>query len=593
MKASIKGSLPGGRSEAWHTYARLLRRAKPYRTRLLLGTVFGAVFGFSIAGVLVVFKGMLGSLLDPEQTQFGEILMMVGILLAFGAVRSLGDFMSRYFVGWVGSRVVMDLRRDTFAHLHDLPILFFSKSRSGELISRTTNDTAMIQAAVSNVVGDLLRQPFAALGAVIALIHLDARLALISLMVFPVCILPVALFGRRVKKYGRQSQERLAGLVSILQETIYGASVVKAFGMEGYERKKFDGENTSVFRRTIKVLKAKASVEPIVVFISCVGLSLVILYAYYFRLTADALVVFGIALVALYDPIKKLSRVHLTIAQSVASAERVFEILDTKPDVTEAPDALVFDEPIREIAFDHVSFSYGEEKVLDDVHLSVRSGEIVALVGSSGAGKTTLVNLIPRLFDVTEGSLLLNGKDIRSLTFASLRLQVGVVTQETILFNDTVSGNIAYGQTDASPASIAEAARKANAHDFIMEMADGYDTVIHERGARLSGGQRQRLAIARAVLRNPPILILDEATSALDTESERLVQDALYELMSGRTVFAIAHRLSTIRHADRILVLDKGRIVEEGEHGDLLAGAGIYKRLHDMQFRDQVSPGVG
>jgi subfamily B ATP-binding cassette protein MsbA len=364
-----------------------------------------------------------------------------------------------------------------------------------------------------------------------------------------------------------------------------GMRIVKAFGMEEREIRRFSEQCRLFFGRSMRVVSAQAAMSPVTELLSAVGVVVAFGYAAVVHMPFEDFLTFALALVVLYDPVKKLSRLHLGIQQSSASADRIFEILDQRATVEERPDALAFAEPIERIEFRNVGFSYGNGPVLTGISLVVNAGERVALVGTSGGGKTSLVSLLPRFFDPTEGQVLINGRDIRDLSLHSLRRQFGLVTQDTILFNDTVAGNIAYGDPAASAEAIRDAAVRAHAHDFIMKMPEGYDTMIGERGVRLSGGQRQRLAIARALLCNPPALILDEATSALDTESERQVQEALGEAMQGRTVFAIAHRLSTIAHCERILVLSEGRVAEQGTHQELLALGGIYKRLYDLQFK--------
>jgi subfamily B ATP-binding cassette protein MsbA len=501
--------------------------------------------------------------------------------------RGAGYFISKYYVEWVGHRVVMDVRNAVFAHLNDLSVQYISKSRTGELMSRTTNDTQMVERAVSTVIGDLVREPFVLLAGITALLMLDARLAAISLIVFPVCIIPVTVFGRRVRRLSREGQAYLADLASIQQEAITGSRVVKAFGMEAFEMKKFSDRCRNVFRRRVKITAAKAAVQPLIEFISILAVCLVLVYARWAGLTWDRLFTFLGALILMYDPVKKISRMQMTIQQSAASADRIFEILDAEVSVKDRPGAVPLEQPIRDIRFRKVGFSYGEGMVFDDIDLDVKAGECIAIVGSSGTGKTTFVGLLPRFYDVTKGSIEINGRDLRDYTLSSLRGVTGLVTQDTILFNDTVANNIAYGRADMPQEAIREAAQRAHAHEFIEELPNGYQSIIGERGMLLSGGQRQRLAIARALLLNPPVLILDEATSALDTESERYVQAALDALMQGRTVFAIAHRLSTIRHADRIVVLDGGRIVESGTHEELLVQGGQYKYLYDLQFQDQ------
>ncbi|MBN1268536.1 MAG: ATP-binding cassette domain-containing protein [Kiritimatiellae bacterium] len=580
-------SLDPLRAAEWSVYRRLLGYARPYAGRLALGVVFGILFGGSTAGILGALKENLANIFNPQEVPLRTTILIAALLPAFALLRGIGDYLSRYLVEWVGNRVVTDLRAETFGHIHDLSLLYFTRSRTGELISRTTNDSMLVQRAVANVIGDLVREPFVLLVAVGWLLWLDARLAAASLLLFPIAVIPVALFGRKVRRFAREGQQKLADLISILQETITGARVVKAFGMEEHEKTRFNRENRSVFSRVMRVARAKAAVEPIIVFISLIGMSCVLLYARWVRMSYDDFFTFAAALVVMYQPVKKLSRIHLEIQHSCAAADRIFEIIDTEVTVRESPEARPFEGAVRNIRFENVAFAYDAEPVLRDINLHVSAGECIAIVGSSGTGKTTCVSLLPRFFDVTAGAILINGLNIRQFTLASLRRQIGIVTQETILFNDTVANNIAYGESGAAREAIIESARRAHAHDFIMAMPEGYETVIGERGMRLSGGQCQRLAIARAMLRNPPILILDEATSSLDTESERQVQAALDELMANRTVFAIAHRLSTITHADRIIVLDGGCVVEEGPHRDLLALGGIYKRLYDLQFQDQ------
>jgi subfamily B ATP-binding cassette protein MsbA len=574
-------------SEEWITYKRLLTYVLPYRGRLCLGVFFGLVFGGSTGGLLAAFQKNIAVMFRVTELPVWSVILIAAALPAFAVLRGIGDFMSRYYVEWVGNRVVMNIRDQTFGHIQDLSILYFTKTGTGDLISRVTNDTMLVQRAVSTVIGDIAREPFVLMFAIGYLLWLDPLLSVMSLVLFPICIIPVQLFGRRVRRASREGQEWLAVLVTILEETITGARIVKAFGMEKYEKDRFATRNHSVFSRLMRVAKARASIEPIIVAISFIGLSLVFLYARLSGMSESDFFTYAAALVVMYQPAKKLSRIHLNIQQSSAAADRIFEILDAPVEVAESTAPTVFDETVKTVTFEKVNFAYEKEPVLQDISFEVGAGECIAIVGSSGGGKTTLVSLLPRFFDVTGGRILLNETDIRDLTLHSLRDQIGMVTQETVLFNDTVAGNISYGHMEASPASIREAARKAYAHEFIMQFPRGYETVIGERGIKLSGGQRQRLAIARAMLRNPPILILDEATSSLDTESERQVQAALDQLMSHRTVFAIAHRLSTIIHAQRILVLDQGRIVEQGTHAALLEKGGLYKRLYDMQFQDQ------
>ncbi|MDD4736142.1 MAG: ABC transporter transmembrane domain-containing protein [Kiritimatiellae bacterium] len=570
--------------EEWQTYKKLMAYAVPYKARLAVGIFCGILFGGSTAGIVVALERNFRNLGDTSDLDLWKVVLIAAALPLFAVLRGVGDFTSKYLVEWVGNRVVMDLRNETFGHIHDLGLNYFTQSRTGELISRTTNDSMMVQRAVSNVIGDLIREPFVLIFMIGYLMYLNWQLSIASLVLFPICIVPVALFGRRVRRASREGQQKLADLVTILQETIAGVRIVKAFGMEEYEKERFRVRSRSVFSRLMRVAKARSAVEPIIVTISLIGLALVFLYAKWSGMRGDQLIAYAAALVAMYEPAKKLSRIHIGIQESSAGADRIFEILDTPCSVTDRPGAVELAGPIDRVEFRDVGFAYEQNEILSGVNLSARAGECIAFVGSSGAGKTTLISLIPRFYDAVSGAVLINGRDVRDYTVKSLRRQIGMVTQESILFNDTVANNIAYGSDSVTPKQIEEAARKAHAHEFILGMEQGYDTVIGEMGAKLSGGQRQRLAIARAMLRNPPILILDEATSALDTESERQVQAALDELMAHRTVFAIAHRLSTIAQANRIIVLDKGCVVESGSHAELMAKGGHYQYLYDLQF---------
>ena len=570
----------------WQTYRRLLHFTKPYLGRLVLGLLFGAIFGSSLSALLLGLKKTLATVFDPSELTIAQVASVAFLLPAVALIRGVGDYLSTYFIEWVGHRVVMDLRNHAFAKIQSLSLGYFTNARTGEIISRVINDSTQVERSVSTVLGDVAKQPFALIGALGFLLWLDPKLSFIGLVLFPIAIFPVLVFGKRVRRFAKQGQERLADLVSTLQESVAGVKIVKAFSMEDYELKKFAEQSKAVFSRAVRVTRAKAAVEPIIVTITMLGLSLVLIYVKKAGMTIDQFFTFAAAMIALYDPVKKLSRIHITIQQSSAAADRIFELIDAPVTVQEKPRAVEFSARIGEIAFDAVSFAYADELVLREVSLSVKAGQRVAFVGSSGSGKTTLVSLIPRFYDPTKGRVTFNGQDVRDFTISSLRKQVGIVTQDTFLFNDTVTRNIAYGQENASQELIEAAAKKAQAHEFIKGLANGYETVIGERGVMLSGGQCQRLSIARAILRNPPVLILDEATSALDTEAERQVQAALDELMTGRTVFAIAHRLSTITSADCICVLDKGQIIERGTHDELLARGGAYKRLYDLQFHD-------
>jgi len=589
---------------SWGVYRRLFKYTKPYRGRLVWGLICAALQGGATTGLILAFKVALGgisgegftlsgaSLVDTPQGGVGDIglmrlVLIVSILPLVTLLQGVALFAGKYLVEWVGNRVVADLRSLLFEHIHALPMQFFGKNRVGDLISRITSDTGLLTQLVSNVLGDLIREPFTLIGCIVAMFVLDWRLSIIALLVFPICIGPVALLGRRIRKASKGGQKTQGDMLSVVQESIGGALVVKAFQMEKEEARRFNVFNMRVFKFLMRQTRSNALSEPIMVSLSAVGLSAVVVYAYHNNLSLALLLAFGVAMVSMYKPAKKLSQIHMKVQKSTPGAERIFEILDIQNTIEDRPESISFSGAVTSVDFKDVSFAYDETDVLKNIDLNVRAGQCVAFVGSSGAGKTTIVNLIPRFYDVTGGCVCLNGKDIRDYTIASLRSLIGIVTQETILFNQSVAANIAYGSPDATREEVETAARRANAHEFISAMDEGYESIIGERGTKLSGGQAQRLAIARALLKNPPILILDEATSALDTESERLVQGALDELMKERTVFVIAHRLSTIIHADNIVVLDQGRVAEQGSHAELLALGGKYKYFHGIQFADK------
>ena len=568
----------------WSTYGRLVAYARPYRGRLVLGGVCGVLFAGSTFGSLPALKKFLGHIFDYDAVSTRVILVFGGLLLLLVAVRGVGEYLGAYLVKWVGHRVVMDIRVTLFTHLQNLSVAYFDQNKTGEMISRVINDTNLLQNAVSHVITDLVRQPFVLVGAVVYVLWLDWRLALCSVVLFPLCLVPIIIFGRKVRRASGEGQAYLAEVTSRMQESIGGVRVVKAFGMERHETERFRAQCKRFFGRIMRVVRATEMLGPIIVLVGALGIVAALVYANRTGMAFEDFFTFGLALVILYEPIKKLSKLHALVQQSSAAADRIFEVLDTECKVVNRSGAVTFDEPLESITFEGVHFAYEDAPVLQGINLAVQAGERIAIVGSSGSGKTTLVNLLPRFFDVTQGTVRINGHDVRDLTLHSLRGQLGLVTQEVFLFNESVADNISYGDLGGTQERIEAAARRAHAHEFISEMPEGYQTVIGERGVRLSGGQRQRLAIARAIFRNPPILVLDEATSALDTESERMVQAALDELMEGRTVFAIAHRLSTIQNCHRIIVLDAGRIVEHGTHAELLAAGGIYRRLYELQF---------
>ena len=562
-------------------YRRLLHFAKKYWRRLLLAFVCMlafSVFNTSIAWVLrYVFRE---AFLNPS----GTTMIMVPILIVVTFLcRGLADFGQAYYMNWVGLRVVSDVRNALYEKLHQLSLDFFVHAKMGILISRVTYDVTLIQNAISVALADIIKEPLCLIGLIITLFYFDPTLAFLSLIIFPLVILPVVRFGRRVRKASLKAQKDIGNLTSLLQEALSGIRIVKAFTMESYEIERFRQENKKYFKSMMEGVRASQLNRPVIEFLGACGVGLAFWYGAS-HLSLDTFLSFIAALFLCYAPIKKLSKVNNVIQQASASGERIFEILDTRPSITEIDGAIQECHIDRGINFDHVWFRYGEEWVLKGIDFEIKSNEITALVGHSGSGKTTIANMLARFYDPQKGSVKLDDVSLDQYSLDALRGMIGLVTQDVILFNDTVRQNLAYGRKDLSNEEIIHAAKIAHAHEFIEDLPEKYNAVIGERGLKLSGGQCQRLAIARALLKNPKLLILDEATSALDSESERLVQDAMIKLMEGRTVLVIAHRLSTVRRAHQIIVLNEGEIVERGSHELLLKQGGVYKKLYEAQF---------
>jgi subfamily B ATP-binding cassette protein MsbA len=566
------------------TYALLI---KPIFDRVLVGShTSGPILLFRLPfhGQAIYLQDFLpGNIRDPLTA---IAIALVGVTL----IKGICNYLGTYSVNYIGQCVVRDLRNKIYARIINQSMSFFAQNATGRLVSTVVSDIERVQDAVSNVTASFLKQSFTLVGLLIVLFYADWRLALASFILVPFVVFPSANIGRYIRSSSRKSQDKMAELTHILQETFTGIRIVKAFGMESFEGAKFKAATRRLLRANLRWVRAHASTQPLMELLGAVTIAGILLYArneiVHHAQTLGGFGMFLYAVIKIYEPVKRLTTANNSFQLAVGASERVFELMDIKSEVVEKPRAGTLPPFTNEVVFEDVDFSYGELPILQNVNLTIHKGEVVAIVGSSGAGKTTLVNLIPRFFDVTRGRILFDDYDLRDVTLASLRDQIGMVTQDTILFNDSVLNNIAYGQKSLDSRKVEEAAKAALAHDFILEMPQGYQTEIGERGQRLSGGQRQRIAIARALLKNSPILILDEATSALDTESELLVQKALVNLMAGRTVLVIAHRLSTVRRADRIVVLDRGVVSEIGTHYDLVTRGGIYQKLHDLQFVD-------
>jgi len=567
-------------------YWRLLQYVKPFWPRFVLA---GAAM-LAVSGITALLAYLVKPVLDEVfvAKNLDMLYKLPALVVGLYFVQGVCAFTHYYQMNYIGQVTVTRLREELFTHLQRQPQAFFDHQATGVLTSRLIYDVIYLQESVSRVVTSLLKDSFTIVGLTAVIFYREWRLALLAMVVVPLAGALVVYFGRRLRRLSFRSQTAIGELTAMLQENLTGQRIVKAFVREEFEERRFHRANQEYLRLRLKQSTIRGLSSPVMEFLGALGMAAIILYGGYNVIqgysTPGTFFSFLAALLMLYAPIKGLSQAHNAVQEGLSAAQRVFSLLDLPPAIVDQPGAVDLPPFRQEIRYSRVSFAYDDREVLTDIDLVVRRGEMVALVGQSGAGKTTLLNLLPRFYEVSRGAIFIDGRDIREVTLKSLREQIGVVTQQTILFNDTVRFNVAYGRLDASEEDILAALRAAHAYDFVMALPQGLDTIIGEQGVRLSGGERQRLAIARALLKDPPILILDEATSSLDSESEREVQQALDHLISGRTTLVIAHRLSTVQNADRILVLDSGRLVEMGSHAELLAQDGLYKKLYAMQF---------
>ena len=590
-------------------YSRLFKFAKPYYGELILSGIFMGIVTlldvFRLSAIVPVVdrvftnkpitftQGKLPVFVENILTRLNsleplKVLYVLLIVMPVALViRAIFEFMQSYSMSDVGQKVIRDVRNMVYDKLHSLSLDYFTQKRSGELVSRITNDVKLIENAVSYALTDLVYQSFQVISFALLTFLINWKMALISIVVLPMVMIPVIAVGKMLRKLSKRSQEKMADINSLLVENFTGVRIVRAFCAEARELERFKRQNHDYYKIAMKSIKRMLILGNVT---ELIGVAMALFIIYYSgrqvmegALSFGAFALFMAALLSLIKPFKKLSQVSSIMQQAVAASSRIYEVLDTPPSIKEDPNALELADFKNDIVFEDVWFRYAEQDILKGVSMRVKKGSVLAVVGPSGTGKTTLVDLVPRFYDPRAGRIMIDGIDIKKLKLCSLRRLIGIVTQETILFNDTIKNNILYGKPEASEQQIEEAAKSAYAHDFIKYLPQGYDTIIGDRGTKLSGGERQRIAIARALLKNPPILILDEATSQLDTESERIVQEALNKLITGRTTLVIAHRLSTVKGAGLIVVLDKGRIVEQGSHQELLSKGGLYQKLYSMQ----------
>lgn len=570
-------------------YLRLLNYIKPYTKTIITAVFCIIVAAASNLYVPWIIKDMIDKVLAEKDMEMLNYIS-IGIVVVF-LIRGIFYFAQSYLVSYVGQRVVIDIRGELYRKFQRLPLAYYDNHRTGELMSYISNDVAALQNAMVDKLIELITESSIFVGSLVMMFYLDWKLSLLTFAVVPMVGQAMKIFGRKLKRAGTMIQERLADMTAFLQESLAAVRVVKSFVREQHEIDRYDRENERNFEAAMVNIRLMSMLTPTVEFLAALAVTVIVWFGGYEvvegRITAGALVAFLTYAVNLANPVKRISRVFGTLQQAMAAADRVFSLMDMPEDIVDKPGAKPLPKVTGSVKVENVSFSYGEDApALRNISFEAKPGQMVAFVGPSGAGKSTIANLLPRFYDVTEGSIMVEGLDVRDVTLSSLREQIGIVPQETMLFSGSVWENIRYGRLDATDEEVVEAARAANADEFIRQLPEGYDTKLGERGVNISGGQRQRLAIARAILKDPQILILDEATSALDTESEKVVQAALDRLMVGRTSFVIAHRLSTVFGADRILVIDHGEIVEDGTHEELLAKGGLYSNLYNIQFNN-------
>lgn len=574
--------------KGFHAFKRLLKYVQRYWFRMLLVVMFMGITSSLDGAIAFLVKPIIDDVFLSKNALM-LILLPIAVVFLY-CLKGTCDFWQTYLVSYIGNRVITRLRDQLYRHIQTLSLSYFANNSTGYIMSRV-NETGVVYRTITTSVPDIVKQCFTIIALTAVAFYRDWKMAFVAIIILPLASVLITKFGRRIKKLTKKSLHTAGNLNTVMHEGISGIKIVKAFCTEGYEHNRFSNENEKLFKLSMKTAKIAGLSSPIIEISGGITAAAVIAYGGFKVIngtsTPGAFFSFMIAIFLLYRPVKNLGKSFYSIQNGIGAAERIFQLLDTEPEVKEKPGAQEL-QPIRQsIEFKNVYFKYHHKLILQAINLKVNPGEIIAIVGASGVGKTTLVNLIPRFYDVTSGSISIDGTDIRNAALRSLRKQIAIVTQQTILFNDTVRNNIAYGGIERTDEDVIRAAKIANAHEFIEGLSDGYETIIGEGGVKLSGGQQQRISIARAVLKNAPILILDEATSSLDAESEREVQNALDHLMENRTTYVIAHRLSTIKNADRIIVLQHGKIVEEGTHNELIQNGKEYKKLYEIQFAEK------